>query len=210
MLPLSTSYIEAKNKLEDTYEWLTLVKVEFSSDPADTLRLVASTVDIVWNAETWSAYPFEVDTINEGMKGEVQRVTIKMSNVNQMAHFLAEKYSGGVGSPVSFYIVYTGDLAETTTIPILTFKIMGCDITTKDVVFTLGEESPYQKRDPQDRMYKNFCRFRFPNSLDERCPYTAGVFTTCNHTLANCEERNGDDSKFCGIFPMIGRNVLYV
>lgn len=205
MLPLSSSYIEAKNKLADAYSWRTLVKIEFGTDPGDIMRLNDGTVDLTWNGQTWSAFPFTLETVKEGGKGEVQRVVAKVSNINRAVQYHLEQHAGGIGSQITFYIIYTGDLSETS-VPSYDFEVTGARCDAQWATFTLGGSSPYRQPDPKDRMLKNFCRFDFK---DGRCPYTGTTFTTCNHTFSDCVSRNAGDSKYCGIFPALGDDALY-
>lgn len=208
--PLSESYIEAKNRRSDPNPWVICLEIFFSQNPSDIMRLVNNTDDIVWNGNTYIAFPFEVETIKDSNKAEVQRVVVKVSNVNQAVQYYAEEFNGGVGANISFAIVYTGDLAEVDKVPVFDFIVIQARVDNEFATFTLGAESPYSMPDPRDKMLKNFCRFQFPYSVDHRCPYTAGVFTQCNKTLADCIERNGSDSKYTGLFPLLGKNVVYV
>lgn len=206
--PLSSTYIEAKNRLADVNSWHVLAKIVFGPNPEDIMRLCDGNVDLVWNTQTWTAFPFKLESIKEGGKGEVQRVVVRVSNINKAVQYHVEQHSGGIGSEISFYVICTEDLTETAKIPTFDFEVTGCRCDAQWATFTLGGSSPYRKADPQSRMHKNFCRFDFK---DGRCPYVDATYTTCNGTLTDCNDRNGPtDARFCGIFPMLGENAIYV
>lgn len=207
MLPLGTNYLKAKNKLSDDNAWIVLLQIDFEDE---TLRLCANNQDIIWNGEEWIAFPFSLDVIKDATKDEVPKVVVRVANVNQAVQYHVEQYSGGVGSNVTVRVIYTGDLDEVVKIPTFKFKVSGCRCDAVWATFELGASSPYLSPDPRDRILKNFCRFRFPNSADPRCPYIGTGYTSCNKTLSDCKLRNGDDSKYYGGFPSMGSYAIYL
>ncbi|MFZ3044710.1 MAG: hypothetical protein WA151_02250 [Desulfatirhabdiaceae bacterium] len=207
MLPLGTSYIEAKNRLSDANAWIMLLQLTFG---AEVMRLCANNQDIVWNGETWVAFPFNIDVIKDATRDEVPQVVVRVSNVNQAVQYYVEQYGGGIGSEVILRVIYTGDLTETSRIPTFAFKVKGCKSDAIWATFELGVASPYLSQDPRDKILKNFCRYRFPGSIDSRCPYTGTEYTSCNKTLSDCKVRNGVDAKYYGGFPSVGSYAIYL
>ena len=207
MLPLSTAYIEAKNKLSDDYPWISLLQITFIGE---TLRICANTQDIEWNGHTWVAFPFEIDMIKDATKTETPMTVVKVGNPNRAIQYYVESYGGGIGASIAIMVVYLGDLAEVTNIPMFEFKVTGCRCNAEWAMFSIGTTSPSMKRDPRDRILKNFCRYDFPNSKDARCPYAGSTYTSCNKTLSDCRVRNGSGSRFFGGYPGVGSYAIYV
>ena len=208
MIDLPSALIQAKNQVADADPWILLVQVEI--DDSDVLRLAANqNEDITWNGQTWQWFPIEVGDIRHG-KQKTYRLDVKVSNINRAVQEQIEEFHGAADAPITFYVVHAGNLAQTT-VPSWSFLIEETVADPLWVTFTVGPYYKLDRRsDPKDKMYKNFCRFNFPNSVDSRCPYDDVTYTECNRTLADCIERNGDSAYLFGGFPTIGKNKLYV
>jgi hypothetical protein len=207
MLDLSSSYIQGKNTLHDKNPMIMLLKWVVDTQ---TQRFACNaSEDIAWDGETWVAMPMNIGAIRFA-KNEVPQLAIQIADPSGTVHALVEQYSGAEDSIVDIYCVYYGDLAETENIPHFTFQNIGCRIKSPFVYFTLGvKNNPADFMDPSDKILKNFCRFRFGNANDPRCPYT-GTETSCDKTLSACQERNGVNASQFGAFPAIGTNKIYV
>lgn len=208
MINLPATYIQAKNALSGSGAWVLLMQL--SIDESNVLRIAANqNANITWNGYNWQWFPVEPGDIKEG-KDKVNRLDIKVCNVNRAVQSQIEAFGGGVDCQVTWYLVHSGNLGETT-VPQWSFLIEEVKANALWVTFTLGPKYKIDTmRDPVDKMYKNFCRFNFPHSVDSRCPYADTGFTTCNRTLSDCQERNGSDAYLFGGFPAIGKNTLYV
>jgi len=154
----------------------------------------------------------EVGVVRES-QDEVPQLELKIGNITSVPEAYANDYAGLIGSSVTFYEVNTNNLTETEDIRTLEVEITESDFNMLWANFKIGiSPNPYVVKDPAEKMLKNFCRYkRFPHATGSRCPYTGGVYTTCNRSLAHCVQRLGaDQSKRFGGFPAIGTNKLYV
>ena len=83
-LTLSSIAIEEKNKLSTDSLWYLAMKVTIPGSTPTIVYVVKNTEDITWAGQTWQAFPFEIDPIAAGNKGEVPRVDVRISNVNRV------------------------------------------------------------------------------------------------------------------------------
>ena len=191
MLTLSDAAKLEKNKLSGDGVWLILIELDF--DDSNIVRICKNTEDIVWNSETWLAFPFELDAKVDSSKGEVPKVQIKISNVNKLMQSYAEQYSGAIGKKVILRLVHSKHLDIVTPEIEETFTITSVDSDDVWVYITLSLLNPFLRDFPRQKYIKNFCRFKFK---DARCKYS-GTATSCNHTLENCKSL-GNEANFGG------------
>lgn len=211
MQPLPATLISAKNALEDGGAWIILIEVEYTS--GNFFYFAANqNADVTWNGHTWQWMPIELDAISEA-KGEVPQLNARICNVDRMVQQQIEQYNGAIDQAITIYCVHSANLAQTTNIPTFPFTITGCKCDANWVTFTMGiTPSPYIVPDPKDQILKNFCRYKYGNSNDTRCPYTGpftGNLASCDRTLATCKLRNPSAAQHFGGFPAIGSNRLY-
>lgn len=209
-MTLNENLIEAKNLLHSSNAWVTLVHVAISG--GDNMRVACNvSSNITWGGYKWTALSVIVGVIRED-KQEIPQIEVKICNVNKVPETYAQTNDGLIGSQITFYEVHTDNLLETENIPTYSMEIVGASYDSLWAYYTLGiNPNPMEVSDPIEKIHKNFCRFGYPNSKDERCPYTADVYSSCPRTLAACITRNGDTvAKRYGGFPAIGTNRIYV
>jgi lambda family phage minor tail protein L len=204
-LTLSPTIIAEKNKLATDSVFLYAMMVTIPGDPSDTiLRVVRNNEDIVWDGETWQAFPFEVDDVQSSGKGEIPRVDVRICNISRameayvIAYDTYVKANGFSPIEVELYVLNTLDLASSTPAGQVSFELKQPKMDAKWATFTLGAPNPYNRRFPQDRILKNHCRFRFKDAL---CGYS-GAATECDKTLTTC--RLLSNSARYGGFPGVG------
>ncbi len=202
MLTISDAAKLEKNKLSGDSVWIILLEIDF--DSSNVVRVCKNTEDIVWNNQTWVAFPFELDAKVDSSKGEIPTVQIRVSNVNKLMQSYAEQYDGAVGKTVILRLVNSNHLDVTTPEIEETFTITAVDTDDEWVYITLSILNPFLVQFPRQKYIKNFCRFTFKGA---RCQY-AGTATTCNHTLEDCKAK-GNEQHFGG-FPGIPMGGLYV
>lgn len=200
MRPLSVAAILAKNKLDDTGAWLILLDVVIGND---TLHLVYNTEDIVWNGNTYTAFPFEMDPMSEDSKGELPALQIRVSNVLQSLQYYINDSGGCVGSTVTLRIVHSKHLDATEPEVEEVWAITKCVSNEQWVTFTLGADYPVTARRPIWRYLKNFCPFEYKGV---ECGATSAL-ATCDHSLVQCRARN--NSTRYGGEPAIPQGGLY-
>lgn len=195
MRTLSTAALIEKNKLATDSAWLILLEVTIG---ATTLKLVANNEDILWNGDTWQAFPFELDTVGETGKGEIPAITVKVSNVTGEVQRLLEANDGANGVPVVIRVINS---KVTTTTPELELSFV-VESTTHDeqwITFRLTGANCLTRRVPRRRYLKNFCPFAYGGIECGVSAVTMAIYPTCNRTSVNCTER-GNSTRFGG-FP---------
>jgi len=203
VITIPAALIAEKNKLANDSPFLLLCEIVMSG--VVTLRLVKNEENIVWQGQTWAAFPFDIDDMGEAGRNEVPAVQLTVSNVSRAIQSYIEQYDGGVDATVILRVVHADHLVGTetnTTMVRLDFVVTGCTANAKDVVFTLGASNPWQRRIPMARARKNFCRWKFKST---ECGY-AGAETTCDKSLTRCRVL-ANSTRF-GAFPGVGMQGL--
>lgn len=185
MRTLSTAALIEKNKLAADSAWLILLEVTIG---ATTLKLVANNEDILWNGDTWQAFPFELDTVGETGKGEIPAITVKASNVTGEVQRLLEANGGANGVPVVIRVINT-DVTTTTPELELSFVVESSTHDEQWITFRLTGANCLTRRVPRRRYLKNFCPFAYGGIECGVPAATMVTYPTCNRTSANCAER---------------------
>lgn len=195
MRTLSTAALIEKNKLATDSAWLILLEVTIG---ATTLKLVANNEDILWNGDTWQAFPFELDTVGETGKGEIPAITVKVSNVTGEVQRLIESNDGVNGVPVVIRVINT-EVTTTTPELELSFVVESSTHDEQWITFRLTGANCLTRRVPRRRYLKDFCPFAYGGVECGVSAATMATYPTCNRTFANCTER-GNSIRFGG-FP---------
>lgn len=212
-LPISGTAISEKNKLTSDSVWHIAIEVTVPG-LADPIRIVDNNADVTWRGETWQAFPFELDPIPEGNKGEVPRVDLRVSNVSRaMEQYLHayDAYIKSLGySPITFsiFVLNSKNLASTTPEVEHIFELTQPRTDSKWATLTLGADNPFSKRFPVHRILKNHCRFHFnfPAGRDLLCGYaSSGMAAIDDFTGATFEPASlpAEWSPIEGVSPLV-------
>jgi phage-related protein len=205
-LPLSSVAIEEKNRLATDSVWFVCLEITIPGG-GDPIRVVRNNENITWRGETWVAFPFELEELEEG-KGEVPKVVIRVSNVSRAMELYLQNYdvytktNGYSPITVSIFVLNSLNLASDTPEVEHLFELMQPKTNAQWATFVLGASNPFNKRYPQARILKGHCRFVFKGAL---CGY-AGAESACDKTLPRCREL--DNSPRFGGFPGAGYGGL--
>ncbi|MCX7779606.1 MAG: DUF1833 family protein [Negativicutes bacterium] len=194
MRNLSVAAILEKNKLSSDGAWLVLLEIAIGTT---IIRICRNTEDIIWNGQTWIAFPFELEDVSEDSKGELPQVTVKVSNVLRTIQRYLEESNGGIGASVTLRVVHSEHLDLTDPEIEETFTVVATKTDTQWVYFILGGDDPSRRRVPERRYLKDFCPFTYGGI---ECGVSAAVKATypaCNKTLAHCRQR-GNSVRFGG------------
>lgn len=201
MLTLSDAAVLEKNKVSSTGAWLILLEFDFDGD---TVRLCSNTEDVTWDSETWTAFPFKLDAVQENNEGEIPNVVIYVGNQSRAIQGYVEDANGGVDTTVTLRVVHSEHLEEVDPEIEEEFTVLSCKCTEEWAAFTLGGGYPTRRRFPARRYMTNFCPFEFKGV---ECGYSGGD-STCDHTLTDCRTK-GNSDRFGG-FPSIPMGGFYV
>ena len=212
----ATAFIE-KNRLASPNAWLVLAKVVMPDDTE--FRIVANNENVTWPVtagDLYTAFPFDIDEIGDGSKGEVPSVALKISNVTRFLIPYLEDQDGLVDSVVTIYVVNSLNvtLGADRVVGVnnndpeieLEYDIINSSFDAKWVTFTLGASNPWNKRFPRNKVYKNICRYN--DFKGDRCQY-AGAETSCDRSLDTCRNTMNNSEHFGG-FPGVGTKGEYV
>jgi len=156
----------------------------------------------VWNTYTWTAFPFEIDTVGDWRKNELPSIVARVSNVARSIQGYIDDADGGVESTVTIYVVHGGNLAELTPLLELYYRVTSTSCNHEWVTFTLSATNIFSRRFPKNTCLKNSCRYKFK---DQWCGYS-GVETQCDRSLVRC--RALSNSVRFGGFPGVGYRGL--
>lgn len=198
---LPASIIIEKNRIETEYTWLVMLDIVLPD--STLLYLVRNNEDVTFNSTLYVAIPFTIEPTKETTKGQINTVTLKVSNITRIIQSYIEDQNGGIGSSVKVRFINNIDLSGTTDYSELEldFTVLSTNSDTQWVSFTLGTGNPLNKRFPLDRYLANHCGFKFNNlsgqeGTSPECGYS-GSETSCNRTLSDCQARN-NSSRFGG------------
>jgi lambda family phage minor tail protein L len=196
-LKLSAAALLEMHKIAGDTAWIVLVEVTVPATPATTIRLCNNNEDVTWDGETWTAFPFEIDSVDETGKGEIPSATLRVSNVTQEIQSIIEDVSGGADMPVTLRVVNSGHLDEASPEIELDFIVTGCKYDAYWITFTLGGDAKLTRRVPERRHLKDFCPFQYGGIECGVASATMTVYTGCLKTLAQCRERS-NSTRFGG------------
>lgn len=193
MRTLSTAALIEKNKIAGSGAWLVLLEIQLT----ETIRLVGNNEDILWDSQTWQAFPFELDTIGETGKGEIPAVAVKVSNITGEIQTKLEAADGANGTPVIIRVINTEASTSTECELELAFVLDSTSYDEKQITFRLTGANCLTRRVPPRRYLKNFCPFIYGGI---QCGVSAGTlaaYPTCGRTIADCLTRS-NDARFGG------------
>lgn len=185
MLNLSTVAALEKNKLHSDGVWFVLLDIVVP-ELSQTIRIVRNTEDVVWNGNTYIAFPFELGNLTDDAKGSIPSLELKVSNVTKAIQYYLEQANGGTNGTVILRVVLNKNIESD--IPELEewFTVTNTKADAQWVTFTLGVKYPAGARRPLRRYIKNFCPYKYKGL---ECGATA-TQADCPKTLTGCRERN--------------------
>jgi len=197
MKDLPIALIIEKNRLASASPWIILIEITLTDNDETKLRFARNTEDVIFDGETYKAFPFEIEPTKQSSKGEIPTVTLRVSNITHLIQPFLEELDGGIGSTVKITVVNADHLKEDYSELEMTFDVLACQSTAQWVIFTLGAPNPLRQRFPLDQFIALHCRWRFKGV---ECSYS-GAETTCNRTLKRCREL-GNSTRFGGFAGM--------
>ena len=201
MLTLSQAATLEKNKIESGAAWLILLEVHVS--PSIILRLVRNTEDIVWNSQTWTAFPFEFDPPKQTSAGELPNFQLRVSNITRTVEGYLEQAGGGVGATVRVMVVLSSNLTNPNPELDEEFSVQSTSYDTQWVTFTLSGAVDLFRRVPLRRFLKNFCPYKYKGP---ECKAQSN-YQSCDKSLGACRLR-GNEVRFGGE-PAIPQGGIY-
>ena len=217
-MTLSAAAFIEKNKLASNEAWLILLDITMPD--TSTIKVVSNSENIWWPGTSlpgnlYTAMPFELGEVSDTSKTEVPSISLRLPNATRFLEPYLDAQDGLVDSSVDIKIVNSihvltptralGAYSVTAEIE-LNYDIVGSSSDSMWVDFVLGAASPFNKRFPRNRIYRNICRYR--EFKGDRCQYV-GAETTCDRALDTCRSTY-DNAEFFGGCPGVGSKGIYV
>lgn len=188
---MDPAYITEQNKIASAGAWIWLVEISmpgyttlYYTNNNEAVQYPVGAVD----ERPYIARPITMDDVEVSVSGKFPEYQIRIGDVDVTGHLRTRVRSSGgyVGGSIRLMVVHSAHLGVDEPAIDETATILSCETTAELVTFTIGIPSLLSKRFPMDRYAPGFCRHRFGDAM---CKYV-GTLTTCNHTLAECTERN--------------------
>jgi phage-related protein len=163
-----------------------LILLKIMVAPGVYVRVVRNNSDVAFDAgdgfgsQTFTAFPFELDVVEETSQGQLPSVNLKVSNVNLALQALMETYDGGVGSTITMYVVDTANPTGESDLSMV-FQATEAFSDPNWITFTLGAESPLRRLFPRFLFIANHCIWLIAYK-GENCLYAGGL-ASCDGTL---------------------------
>lgn len=179
-----------KHQIAATQPWYVLLDIYPDKDDlATVLRVARNTDDVVWHGNTYVAFNFDIESIEENTNGQLPNVTLKVSNVSRAVQGQLEPFSGGIGAQVTLTVVSAADIGNAA--QQFSWTIIEATADEQWVTFTLGAPNPLLRAFPQGQYVKNHCQWRYntpamqavADPAGAQCGYL-GPLATCDLTLA--------------------------
>lgn len=187
-----------KNRLASDSPFLVLLKITINPGAEETvIRLARNNEDVVYQGETWIAFPFDIEFGGESAKGELTFATLKVSNVTQALQPHIEEHGGGVGSRAEVIVINADHPSEDYSDLTLSFTCLACSTSSQWVTFRLGIKNMILQRYPLYRYNSDHCNWVSYYKGPE-CGYSGPLANTpCKGDIASCRAR-GNSSRFGG------------
>jgi lambda family phage minor tail protein L len=187
-LNLPPAIILEKNKLSSDSAWLALLDIKLNDIGNTVLRFVNNNEDIVFQSQTYTAFPFELDANDTNNTGEIPAITLRVSNITRIIQAYLEELNGGVGAEVVITPINSNHLGEDYSPMQLKFSVIQTKTDPYWCYFTLGTPNPMNQRFPLYRYNAAHCNWA-SNYKGVECKYSGGL-PTCNGTLDDCRVHN--------------------
>jgi len=198
---LSNAFKIEKNK--QTNKPINLYTIK-EYDGADDLRFAEYDSDVTYQGDVYSKFPLTHENISENTQGEIDHVTVTISNISRLIQGYLESYDLR-GKKVIIRKVWANHLADTNAYTDSIYYIDSYVADESNVVFTLSSKFDVLDLElPARRYSRNYCSWKFKSV---ECGYT-GVETSCNKTLQRCRELS-NQIRFGG-FPSIPTRRIFV
>lgn len=202
MKNIPAALILEKNKLASPNPWL--IMLDMTLPNGSVIRIVRNTEDVVYQGNTYSKFPFEIEPTTQSSKGEIPTVSLRVGNVTRILQAYLEDMNGLVGSTVKITVVNAAYLSENYAELEMTFDVKATGSDAYWVTFTLGSPNPLKNRFPLYRYIAAHCNWQFKS---RECNYS-GSSETCKRTLDYCRILN-NSKRFGGYMGLQGGGVRY-
>lgn len=205
--PLTLAQVIEKNKVYSSVAYVTLIEIAVrmpnSETVVETLRITENTEEIVFEGNTYTPFPFELDLKSE--LGEEPVITLSIKDVLGGIRQRMVSYFGGVGFAMRVIVLSVGS-----TMPEIEefFRVVGSGTDDYSITFQLGAAQHLSIAFPRRRQGKHVCSWIYKSA---QCGYLASMtggtdMPTCSRTLHGADgcQAHNNQNRFGG-FPNISQ-----
>lgn len=174
MLTLSPALIAEKNKIESEGAWVFLVHLT-SPDNTYDLKFARNTEDVIYEGDTYQAFPFEMSEAQEDGTGKVLGISLQVSNVDRIAQsYIEQDETFGSNWDVRLILVHT-ELVNTEDFTPLMYKFKSKSVICNKeyATFSLGLANPFRIQIPSQKYSPISCQRTFNDGRG--CPYETNI-----------------------------------
>jgi len=150
---LPPSFIPEKNKLASADPTVLLLEAQISG--LDPIYLARNNENIVSNGNTYQAFSFELDVIQETSKGDIPNIQLRVNNVTRALEYYFDQYEGFIDSKVilsDVHVAHPNDVVIA-----MDADIMSSNSDDQWIYLSLGAPSPLLFRFPPETYIAEFC-----------------------------------------------------
>lgn len=165
---MNALYTLEANKLSAAGAWLVLLEISYTGQT--TQRYTSNNESTVWNGNTYTPMPFQMDDIEVSTDGRFPEYSLQIFDVELWSTLrVMVRNTGGLTSGVvRLYVVHSDHLDLTDAAVDEAMEILDAEVSAGAVIFRVGMPNLLSRRFPRDRNTPGFCRHQFQNAL---CKY---------------------------------------
>jgi len=202
MIPTTAVFNQEKNKLAN--QPIFLYTIHDYDNGGNNLYLAEYPTNIVYDGITYLTFPISHEYVGDNSQGEIEYVSVKISNVNRLIQYYLETYELR-GKKVTIRLVWANQLADADAHMDHVFYIDSYTAGQDEAEFNLAPKIDILDINlPMRSFSRNYCGWKFKST---ECGY-GGVETSCNKTKSRCKGL-GNYSRFGG-FPSIPSQRVYL
>lgn len=209
-ISIASSMHKMQIQTADPWHVLLTLYPDIQNHPDIVLRLARENQDIVYKGDSYIAFNFDFDIIQDKSSGELSTVTMRVCNINRAIGFYLEQYDGGIGAKVEMRVVSQSAINDDPSI-FMEFEIIEATAEAEWATFTLGSDNPLRKSFPKFIYLKDYCIWKyntpamqaFGDQTGIQCGYS-GALTSCSKNLggSNGCRAHVNSARFGG-YPLI-------
>ena len=175
MKTLDSKLSKQKNILHTKYPWVYLFIVQITSTEA--VYLTNHSEQIAYNSHKYNPFPVILSDAVESSKGNLESVTLTVSNTNRMMMAYMELHDALLNNEVQIYLVSRIDTSVAIDLGLYTITEAAAneDVAT----FVLGHYDFFSLKFPRNRFLRNRCHWVYKST---QCGYAGGI-GDCDKTL---------------------------
>lgn len=205
---ISVATIIEKNQISSGVAFIVLARVEIFDSVTqtypETVYVANNAENVVFEGETYVAFPFNVDLKYEA--GSIPQISLTAKDYQKVLLAKLDLYSGAIGSRVTITVVNTGNLSQGSEVEEI-FEVIGSGANDWSITLQLGAESAIAKNFPTRTQMRDRCSWRYKGP---ECTYS-GAMPTCDLSLqgTNGCAAHSNSENFGGFPSLVNRGIRY-